>query len=79
MHVIPFPGPDQRLSDSVRGCCRLLQSIKCHGVSGQRGERPPLYETSGADHPQEHPGYKEPARDPQRQGEHLRLDAGRAG
>ena len=35
-----------------------------------------LFQTPCSDDPKEHPRYEEPARDPQRQGEHLRLHAG---
>ena len=33
-------------------------------------------QAAGPDHAEEHPGHQGPVRDPQQQGEHLRLDAG---
>ena len=33
-------------------------------------------QAAGPDHAEEHPGHEGPVRDPQQQGEHLRLNAG---
>ena len=69
-------GAHKGLGDGVSGCRGLLPGVQRHHLRGQRGERPPLHTTPGADHPQEHPGYKDAARDPQRQGEHSHGHAG---
>ena len=69
-------GFDQRLSDSVGGCRRLLQSVKCYRLCCQCGERPSLHQTSRPDYAQKHPGYKKSPRDPQRQRKHLGIHAG---
>ena len=76
--LLPRSGPDQGFGDGIGGRRRLLPRLQRHHLRGQRGERAPLDAAAGADHAQEHPGHEKPPRDPQRQGEHLRLHAGEA-
>ena len=69
-------GFDQRLSDCVGGCCRLLQGLKCNRIRCQCGKCPSLHQTSRPDDAQKHPGNKKSSRDPQRQRKHLGIHAG---
>ena len=69
-------GADQGQRDGVCGRRGLLQGQQRHGECGQRGERPPQHQAAVPDHPEEHPGHQEPARDPQWQGGNLRSNAG---
>ena len=76
-HRCPSAGANQRLGDSVCRRGRLLSREQRHCVSGQRGERPPLYKASGSDNAAEYFGNQELAWDPQRSREYLGFHAGK--
>lgn len=69
-------GTDEGQRHGVRRRGSLLQDLKRDGVDRERRERPSFHEAAGADDAKERPRDAEPARDPGRQGEHLRRHAG---
>ena len=69
-------GVDERLSDGVCRCCRLLPSQRRDCVSRKRGECAPLDETSRSDHAEKRSWHQGPLRDPLRTRIHFQLYAG---
>ena len=69
-------GLDQRLRDRVRRRRGLLPRLQRNHLGGQRGKRAPLHAALGTNYVEKYFGHEKPPRDPERQGEHLRLDAG---
>ena len=65
-------GLNSRLCDSECWCRGLLSCVQRHHISGQRGERPPLHQAAGTDHPEEHPGHEDTARDPGGEREYIK-------
>ena len=71
MYLFISVGVNTGLGDSLGGCSRLLSREQRYSIGGQRGERPPLHQAAGPDHPEEHPGDQDPAWDPGREGEYI--------
>ena len=75
-HKCLLLGAHQRLRHCIRGRCGLLQGLQCNSFSCQRRERTSLHSAPSPNNSSKHTGHQESARDPQRQGEHIRIHAG---